>query len=145
MAKKSSIFAQYRIFPLILAGAVILALLTVVLLSIWTLVAYLGHQDLSQAGALASGLYLLLLFVSCFLMTRLIRGGTVFPALALSLLAAVATFFLSGQKLLFFPALGKILLSLIAGILGFILAKLIFIRKRQQRRLQVRSQAGRRK
>ncbi|MBQ6807788.1 MAG: hypothetical protein IJP07_01300 [Firmicutes bacterium] len=136
MANPSRIFKKYLIFPLILTGCLILAILTLASLLIWTMLAYYGQLDPASAGGWASGLYLLLIFLSCWLMTWLIRGGTVFPAVVLSLLAAVATFFLSQAELSFAPALLKALFSLFAGVLGFTLSKLLVTLRRKAKKAE---------
>lgn len=126
MGKRNTIFQTYRILPLVLTGCLVLAALTLITVLIWTLIAYFGHLDPTIAGGVASTIHLLLVFFSCAIITWLIRGGTVFPAVILSLLAAIATFFLSDHAIRFGPAFGKILLTLIAGIAGFSIAKLLY-------------------
>ncbi|MDO4732492.1 MAG: hypothetical protein Q4B50_03140 [Bacillota bacterium] len=134
MAKPTRIFKKYRIIPLVLTGCLLLSLLTLVSLLLWTLISFYGNFDPAEAGGWAAGLYLLLLFLSCSAMTWLIRGGTVFPSLALALLAAVASIFLSEAKPSFGPILLKLLFSLVAAVLGFTLTKLLCAGRKQGRR-----------
>ena len=126
LSKCVTIFKTYRIFPLIIAGCLILVALTLIAVFLWTLIAYWGHADPTVAAGWATALYLFLVFLTCACITWLIHGGTVFPSLILSLLAAVATFFLSDTTIRFGPAIGKILFTLLAGVAGFTIAKLLY-------------------
>lgn len=120
-----SIFHKYRIVPLVLAGLVFLALLVGVCLLLWSLIAYYSHSETIETSAVPIIIYLGAVFLSSGVMTLLIKGGTVFPAAALSLIAAIATLFIAEPGSVGFgPALLKVLLTLVAGVLGFTLAKL---------------------
>lgn len=125
MAHSSRIFKKYRIFPLICTGCLILALLTLVSLFIWTLAAYFSGSEPQTATTWAACLYLLLIFISCGIMTWLIRGGTVLPTLVVCLLAAIVSCLLSPGEITLVPALGKTALTLAVGIAGFTLVKLL--------------------
>lgn len=130
----TSIFRVYRIIPLVLAGLAFLALLIVVCLLIWSMVAYYSHSPVTAEGALPIVIYLGAVFITAALMTLLIRGGTVFPAVAVSVIAAAATLFLAEPETVKFgPALLKILLTLLSGAAGFTLAKLWVIRDKKSR------------
>ncbi len=122
---RKSIFQTYRILPLVLAGLVFLILLVLICLLVWSLIAYYTQAPVSAEALWPRLIYLGGLFVTAALMTLLIKGGTVFPAAALSLTAAAVTLLLAGEgQATIAPALLKALLSLVAGVLGFTLAKL---------------------
>lgn len=124
MRKRKTKLSRYKIVPLVLTGLLTLALLTLVTLFLWTLFAYLGRWEMPHYQTHAALLYLVLIFLSCAFMTRLIRGGTVFPTLALCVTVVVLTLFLSPETVHFWPAVKKLLLTLVAGVLGFVIGKL---------------------
>jgi|GEM_PF-6452062 len=124
-SKRNSVFHTYRMAPLIATGLVALALLLLLGLLMWSLVAYYTHSPVSAAEPWPALIYLGALFLTSVLITLLVRGGTVFPSAALSLIVAVATLLLAEpESVTIGPALLKALLSLFAGVLGFTLAKL---------------------
>ena len=124
MNKRKTKLSRYKIAPLVLTGLLTLALLTLVTLFLWTLFAYLGRWEMPHQQTFAALLYLLLIFLTCAFMTRLIRGGTVFPSLVLCLIAVILTLFLSPETVHFWPAVKKLLFTLAAGVLGFTIGKL---------------------
>lgn len=133
MARKS-IFTRYKLLPLIGVGLAFFVVFTALALLLWGYIAYQARLDVSEAVALPAVLYLAGVFLAAALMTLLIKGGTVFPAAIVSLIAAVFSFFFVDATLLSFGgALGKALLTLVTGVLGFTLTKLYFLLRRTPR------------
>ena len=133
MAKKS-IFTRYRLLPLIGVGIIFFILFIAVALLLWGYIAFRARLEVSTAAVFPAILYLLGVFLASALMTFLIRGGTVFPAAIVSIVAAAATLLLAAPEAVTFGnALGKILLTLVSGVLGFTLTKLYFVMRRPLR------------
>ena len=118
-------FQKYRIAPLVGAGAVILVVLVLLALLIWALAAFAGQRDPAQSGATAAIIYLGAVFVSCLLMTLLIRGGTVIPSAILGILAAVVSLMLAPGNAPFGRIVLKIVLTLAMAVIGFAVGKLL--------------------
>ena len=116
-------FQKYRIAPLVGAGAVILVVLVLLALLIWALAAFAGQRDPAQSGATAAIIYLGAVFVSCLLMTLLIRGGTVIPSAILGLLAAIVSLLLAPAGAPFGKIVLKIVLTLLVAVAGFAVGK----------------------
>ena len=135
MAEKKTIFKRYRLLPLIGVGIVFVLFYTLAGLVIWTLFAYNGKTEVLTQSFVPGFIYLSSIFFACMLMTALIKGGTVFPAAVLSLAAAIAAFFMADSALLSFGSiLLKSLLSLLSGVLGFTITKLLYVSRRAKKR-----------
>ena len=138
MRKKSgskSIFQRYRILPLALCGLVVAAILTLAALLLWTLISYYSKVAPAETTVLPYLVYLGTIFIAALFITWLIRGGTVFPALAVGLVAAVLTLLLAPEGTVHvFPAILKCLVSMLAAALGFAIMKLFGRKKPQQTR-----------
>ncbi len=126
MAGIRSIFARYRLVPLIVVGIVFMVVFFLLALLIWSFIAYQFKIDISEAAVLPAIIYYGGIFLACCLMTSLIKGGTVFPSLILSLLTAIVALFLV-DTLTFVGAIERLLLSLLFGVLAFTLTKIYFI------------------
>ena len=130
-----SITKKYRLLPLIGVGALVFIILVLLSLLIWSVAAYGGQRDPSQSGGTAAFVYLAAVFISCAVMTLLIRGGTVFPSAILGLAAAIVSLLLAPAPVGFGKILFKILMTLLIAAAGFAVAKLccrsIFPSKRQ--------------
>jgi len=123
--QKKSIFKQYRIVPLVAVGVIVMVLLYGLSLLVWTMICYLGNIEPALNGVPAA-IWLIVIFLSCGLMTLLIRGGTVFPSVVVSLAAAITACFLYPmEELLIGGILLKVFLTLITGVLGFTVVKLL--------------------
>lgn len=128
-----SIFKKYRLLPLVGVGLASLVLLVGLSLLLWTAIAFKGNFDLSQRATAPLLIYLGAIFLSCCLMTLLIRGGTVFPSALLGLAAGATALILApagaapGQLIL------KLLISLAVALAGFTLTKLYFRQRRPRR------------
>ncbi|MDO4581828.1 MAG: hypothetical protein Q4B96_04520 [Bacillota bacterium] len=130
---RRSIFSRYRIVPLITVGLLLSLLLIFTSTLIWSWSTYNARADIADAAPLTPTLiYLLSLFAAALLMTLLIRGGTVFPSLAVALIITGLSLWLAGaEELTVLGVTFKTLLSLLAAILGFTIGKLICLAGRR--------------
>ncbi len=119
-----SIRKRYRLLPLICTGALVFIAFVLFALLIWAFAAYGGQRDPSQSKGVAAFIYLFAVFISCGVMTMLIRGGTVFPSAALGVLACLLTIIIAPAGAPFGRILLKLILTLIFAAAGFALAKL---------------------
>lgn len=126
MAGIRSIFARYRLIPLIVVGIVFMVIFFFLALLIWSFIVYQFKIDISKAVVLPAIIYYGGIFLACCLMTSLIKGGTVFPSFILSLLTSIVALFWV-DMLTFVGTIERLLLSLLFGVLAFTLTKLYFI------------------
>ena len=119
-----SVLKRYRLLPLIAVGALVLVILVLLAIFIWAAAAFNGQQDPAQSGGTAALIYLAAVFIACAVMTLLTRGGTVLPSAILGLLTVVISLFLAPTGAPLGKALLKVLLTMVAAIAGFTVAKL---------------------
>ena len=99
-----SAFRRYRILPLILTGLLLFGLICGIGLLIWTLICYWCNIT-PQLNITPKLIWLGAIFLSCGMITFLIRGGTVFPSAIVSLISAIISLFLADPaNLHFWPA-----------------------------------------
>lgn len=128
MKRYKAVFARYRILPLMLVGLITMAVFVALTLCIWAFIVYNLRADISRAVVVPALIYSDGIFISCCLMTFLIKGGTVFPSAVLSLALAVVSLLLADVATLsFVGVLLRIFFSLLCGVVAFTLTKLYCI------------------
>lgn len=128
MRRKNSFSRQYRIVPIILASLIIFAVLSAVIVLIWSVVVYASKATVSDASALPAIIWLVILFISSALMTLLTRGGTVIPALLLTVITVILSAILAESGTV--TAGGfvlKLLISAAVAVVAFTIAKIFVI------------------
>ncbi len=125
MGKLSRFGHTYRIIPIIIASLLLFAVICCLAVLIWAIIVYLGKNEVGDGQALPAVIWLISLLLSSALMTLATKGGTVFPALFLGVIAVILSCLMAGEGLLTVGGvLLKVLLSLLAAVVGFTLAKL---------------------
>lgn len=128
MGERRSFWRTYRVLPIILGSLVIFALLCAVAIFIWSCVVYFTKTEVTTVQTLPAIIWLTALFLTSGIMTIFTRGGTVFPALFLALIAVTASCLLADSSLL---SVGGVLIKLgcsfLFSVLGFTFAKLYII------------------
>ena len=128
MSKRKTFRQTYRLIPIFLGTLLIFALICGLAILIWSTIAFLSKADVETAQSLPGIIWLAALFLSAGAMTLLTRGGTVFPALFLTLITVVISCFLASEGALsFLGVMAKLGYSLLASVLGFIIAKLYLL------------------
>lgn len=128
MGRRNSLTQTYRLVPIIIASLLIFLVIAGLAILTWSLIVFLGKNQVGEGAVLPAFIWLIGLFLSAGLMTIFTRGGTVFPALFLALITVVLSCFFAGEGVLSFGGvLLKILLSLLATAFGFSIAKLLLM------------------
>lgn len=128
MSDKKGFLHTYRLFPLILGSLFLFAMISGLSILVWSFIVFINKADVGTMQTLPVLVWLAALFLSVSIMTYLTRGGTVFPALFLTVIAVSLSFYLAGDGLLTVGgALIKIFFSLLASVLGFTLTKIYTI------------------
>lgn len=119
---------RYRIVPLVLFGLISCALFIAIGCLLWSITAYISQTDV----ALSVGQPLLIFFIAVLLasalITLMIRGGKIFPALALAIIAFIANLIITnyfGADINIASSLIKLLIILFAAVFGFSIGKIL--------------------
>ena len=119
---------QYRMIPLFLASLVIFAAFSAIAILLWSVILFLGKTPFEEIGGFPTVMWIIVLALSTALITRITRGGTVFPPLFLAVVSSVVTcFFASDGTVTAGGIVLKILISLLAAIIAFIITKLLIM------------------
>jgi len=127
LSKRSA--QNYRLFPLFIASLLLFAAISALLIFGWAAVSYLLKAPAEGTGSISDIFWLLALVLSVLIMTRLTRGGTVLPALLLSFVTVIVSSFFATPELVSAGSIvSKLLISLAAAIIAFILGKLYVLK-----------------
>jgi hypothetical protein len=128
MGGRNSFWRTYRVLPIILGSLIIFAVLCAVAILVWSCVVYFSKSEVATIQTLPAIIWLTALFLTSGIMTILTRGGTVFPALFLTVVAVTTSCLLAEPSLLtVVGVMVKLGYSLLFAVLGFIFAKLYVI------------------
>ena len=128
MRRKRSFSAKYRILPIIIFSLIMFAILCAVVILIWSLVLYAGKSTVSETSAIPAIIWLVILFISSVLMTLLTRGGTVIPALLLTVITVIlSAIFAEAGSVTAGGFILKLIVSALVAAAGFSVAKLFLI------------------
>lgn len=139
MRKRKSFGQTYRLIPIIIGSLLIFVFICGLFILIWSIIAFLSRANVAAVQNLPVFIWLSTLFLAAGFMTLLTRGGTVFPAIFLSLITVAVSCFLASKGILSFDGvLTKLGYSLFFSVLGFTVAKLylVFIRWRKREACQ---------
>jgi len=121
---------RYRIVPLVLFGLICCALFIVIGCFIWSIIAYFTQTDVALSVGQPLLIFFIAVLLSSALITLMIRGGKVFPVLALAVIAFITNMIITnylGVNINITSALLKLLIILLAAVFGFSSGKTLSI------------------
>jgi len=119
---------RYRIVPLVLFGLICCALFIAIGCFIWSITAYFTQTDVALSVGQPLFIFFIAVLLSSALMTLIIRGGKIFPVLALAVIAFIVNLIITnylGVNINITSALLKLLIILLAAVFGFSAGKIL--------------------
>ncbi len=126
--KRRRTLKKIRILPLVTLGLINCALIIAFGCLIWSIIAYFGKVDVTRSIGGPLIIFFIAVLISSAFITLIIRGGNIFPAFTLAIIAFIANLVIInnfGIDICISTALLKLFIILLAAIIGFSIGKIL--------------------